>query len=53
MKFDWKLLILWVISYGLSFSGFAINLSLVGDPPKNGIVNFFRTLFWATVIFFT
>ena len=41
MKFGWKLLILWVISYGLSFSGFAINLSLVGDPPKNGIVNFF------------
>ena len=40
MKFGWKLLILWVISYGLSFSGFAINLSLVGDPPKNGIVNF-------------
>ena len=26
--------ILWVISYGLSFSGFAINLSLVGGPPK-------------------
>ena len=41
MKFGWKLLILWVISYGLSFSGFAINLSLVGDPPKNEIVNFF------------
>ena len=40
MKFGWKLLILWVISYGLSFSGFAINLSLVGDPPKNGIVKF-------------
>ena len=30
MKFG---LILWVISYGLSFSGFAINLSLVGDTP--------------------
>ena len=34
MKFGWKLLIVWVISYGLSFSGFAINLSLVGDPQK-------------------
>ena len=33
MKFGWKFLILWVISYGLSFSGFAIKLSLVGDPP--------------------
>ena len=40
MKFGWKLLILWVISYGLSFSGFAINLSLVGGSPKNGTVDF-------------
>ena len=53
MKFGWKLLILWVIFYGLSFSGFTINLSLVGGPPKNGIVWCFRTLFWSTVIFFT
>ena len=35
-----KLFNLWVISYGLSFSGFAINFSLVGGPPKNGTVNF-------------
>ena len=34
MKFGWKLFILWVISYGLSFSGFAINFSLVGGPQK-------------------
>ena len=34
IKFGWKLFILWVISYGLSFSGFAINFSLVGGPPK-------------------
>ena len=40
IKFGWKLFILWVISYGLSFSGFAINLSLVGGPPKNGTVDF-------------
>ena len=41
IKFGWKLFILWVISYGLSFSGFAINFSLVGAwPPKNGSVNF-------------
>ena len=40
IKFGWKLFILWVISYGLSFSGFAINFSLVGGPPKNGTVNF-------------
>ena len=40
IKFGWKLNILWVISDGLSFSGFAINLSLVGGPPKNGTVDF-------------
>ena len=40
IKIGWKLFILWVISYGLSFSGFAINFSLVGGPPKNGTVNF-------------
>ena len=34
IQFGWKLFILWVISYGLSFSGFAINFSLVGGPPK-------------------
>ena len=28
IKFGWELFILWVISYGLSFSGFAISLSL-------------------------
>ena len=39
IKFGWKLLILWVISYGLSFSGFAINFSLVGGPQINGTVN--------------
>ena len=27
IKFGWKLFILWVISYGQSFSGFAINVS--------------------------
>ena len=37
----------------MSFSGFAINFSLVGGPPKNGTVNFFRTLLWWTVHFFT
>ena len=40
IKFGWKLFILWVISYGLSFSGFAINFSLVGGPPKNETVDF-------------
>ena len=40
IKFGWNFFILWVISYGLSFSGFAINFSLVGGPPKNGTVNF-------------
>ena len=40
IKFGWKLFILWVISYGLSFSGFAINFSLVGGPPKHGTVDF-------------
>ena len=40
IKFGWKLFILWVISYGLLFSGFAINFSLVGGPPKNGTVTF-------------
>ena len=29
IKVGWELFILWVISYGLSFSGFAINLSLI------------------------
>ena len=33
IKFGWELFILWVISYGLSFSGFAINLSLI--MPRN------------------
>ena len=33
IKFGWELFILWVISYGLSFSGFAINLSLI--VPRN------------------
>ena len=32
-KFGWELFILWVISYGLSFSGFTINLSLI--VPRN------------------
>ena len=40
IKLSWKLFILWVISYGLSFSGFAINFLLVGGPRKNGTVNF-------------
>ena len=40
IKFGWKLFMLWVISYGLSFLGFAINFSLVGGPPKNGTVDF-------------
>ena len=40
IKFGWKLFILWVISYGLSFSGWAINLSScletqeIGQIPK-------------------
>ena len=33
VKFGWELFILWVITYGLSFSGFAINLSLI--VPRN------------------
>ena len=33
IKFGWELFILWVISYGLSFSGFAISLSLI--VPRN------------------
>ena len=39
IKFGWELFILWVISYRLSFSGFAIHLSLIvsrksGQIPK-------------------
>ena len=33
IKFGWELFILWVISYGLSFSGFAIDVSLI--VPRN------------------
>ena len=33
IKFGWKLFILWEVSYGLSFSGFAISLSLI--VPQN------------------
>ena len=33
IKFGWELFILWVITYGLSFSGFAIDLSLI--VPRN------------------
>ena len=33
IKFGWELFILWVISYGLSFWGFAIDLSLI--VPRN------------------
>ena len=33
IKFGWELFILWVILYGLSFSGFAINMSLF--VPRN------------------
>ena len=51
IKFGWKLFVLWVISYGLSFSGFAINFSLVGGPPQNGTVNFFRTLLDEQLVF--
>ena len=28
IKFGWELFILWIITYGLSFSGFAIEMSL-------------------------
>ena len=35
IKFGWEFCILWVISYGLSFSGYAINLSLI-LPPNSG-----------------
>ena len=53
IKIGWKFFILWVISYGLSFSGFAINFSLVSGPPKNGTVNFLGLCSKWTVIFFT
>ena len=33
IKFGWELFILWVISYELSFLGFAIDLSLI--VPRN------------------
>ena len=33
MKFGWELFILRVISFGLSYSGFAISLSLI--VPRN------------------
>ena len=33
IKFGWELFILWGITYGLSFSGFAIDLSLI--VPRN------------------
>ena len=47
IKFGWKLFIFWVISYGLSFSGFAINFFIGGWPPKNrSFSQFFRTLLW-------
>ena len=39
IKFSWKHFMLWVISCGLSFSGFAINFLLVGGPQKNGTVD--------------
>ena len=42
IKFGWQLFILWVFSYGLSFSGFAIKFSLVGGPQENGIVDCLR-----------
>ena len=35
INFGWKLLILWVISYGLPFSGFAINLSSCHENQGN------------------
>ena len=35
IKFGWELFVLWVISYGLSFSGFTISLSLI-VPRKSG-----------------
>ena len=35
LKFGWKLFILWVISYGLSFSGCAINLSSCLETQGN------------------
>ena len=53
IKFGWKLFILWVISYGLSFSGFAIDFSLVGGPPKNGTVNFLGLCSDEQLLFFT
>ena len=53
IKIGWKLFILWVISYGLSFSGFAINFSSWWVAPKKRNSQFFRTLLWWTVIFFT
>ena len=54
IKFGWKLWILWAqFLDGLSFSGFAINFSLTGWPPKKRNSKFFRTLLWWTVILFT
>ena len=54
---SWKtveeLFILWVISYGLSFLGFAISFSSGGSPPKKRNSQFFRTVLWWTVINFT
>ena len=53
IKFGWKLFILWVISYGLSYSGLAINLSFVGGPPNNGTVNFLALCSNQQLSFFT
>ena len=40
IEFGWKLFILWVFSYGLSFSGFAIKFALMCGPSKNGTFDF-------------
>ena len=53
IKFGWEIFILWAISYGLSFPGFAINLSLLVLFTEQSIQWIFRTLFWSTVIIFT
>ena len=48
-KFGWELFILWVISYGLSFSGFAIIVTRtleIGQIPKMTVRQSIRNYSW-------
>ena len=53
ITFGWKPFILWVFSYGLSFSGFAIKFALVGGPSKDGTFDFLGLCSDQQLSFFT